>query len=131
MSQVHPGFECSIVEQDGRTTLVCRGVVQPIPISDRYAVRIEYVIGKRPRIYVESPQLKPLQPNEKVPHTYAPNELCLYRWEFKADQPLATTIIPWMLHWLVFYESWRVTGVWQGGGEHPDIPPHLLDELGG
>jgi hypothetical protein len=29
---------------------------------------------------------------------------------------LSETIIPWLSLWLTFYEMWRVTGEWDGGG---------------
>jgi hypothetical protein len=29
---------------------------------------------------------------------------------------VATTIMPWLLLWLTFYELWLATGVWLGGG---------------
>jgi hypothetical protein len=32
--------------------------------------------------------------------------------------PIALTIIPWLLEWLVYYEAWLVTGEWLGGGVH-------------
>jgi hypothetical protein len=32
---------------------------------------------------------------------------------------IATTIIPWLMLWLLYYELWHATGIWQGGGvEH-------------
>ncbi len=34
---------------------------------------------------------------------------------------IATTVIPWLLEWLVYYEAWQATGEWLGGGEHPLI----------
>ena len=32
---------------------------------------------------------------------------------------LSETIIPWAIEWLKYYELWRITGKWLGGGiEH-------------
>jgi hypothetical protein len=35
---------------------------------------------------------------------------------------LATTTVPWALLWLFYFESWLVTGAWDGGGIHPETP---------
>ncbi|HYM07249.1 MAG TPA: hypothetical protein VE377_25720 [Candidatus Dormibacteraeota bacterium] len=35
---------------------------------------------------------------------------------------LSHSIIPWLALWLMFYEMWRATGEWYGGGiSHGDI----------
>lgn len=34
---------------------------------------------------------------------------------------VANTIVPWLAEWLEFYEGWLVTGIWYGGGEHPNV----------
>jgi hypothetical protein len=47
---------------------------------------------------------------------------------------LATTVVPWLEEWLVFYEGWLLTGTWQGGGTLPaecergqgHLPPEFL-----
>jgi hypothetical protein len=52
--------------------------------------------------------------------------------EWRSDLHVATTIVPWLSEWLYFYEAWRVTGEWFGGGEHPraDLPEDAyLDEV--
>lgn len=84
-----------------------------------YQVRLEYQVKHLPRVFVEDPPLERRLPDEGVPHTFSDDELCLFRGEFRSDLLLARTVVPWLLLWLVFYESWLVTGEWQGGGEHP------------
>ena len=32
---------------------------------------------------------------------------------------IALTIVPWLSLWLFYYEVWRATGTWYGGGTHP------------
>ena len=32
---------------------------------------------------------------------------------------IADTIIPWVIEWIYFYELWKITGAWKGGGDHP------------
>jgi hypothetical protein len=68
-----------------------------------------------------------------VPHVYWHRawpyepELCLYDPaldEWHRGELIAATIIPWTIDWLVSYEGWRVTGIWQGGGRdhHQRLP---------
>jgi hypothetical protein len=70
---------------------------------------------------VEAPGLARHADGEKVPHTCAENEPCLfyatYR-EWSPEMPIAMTIIPWLLEWLLYYEAWLATGEWLGGGVH-------------
>jgi hypothetical protein len=32
---------------------------------------------------------------------------------------VADTIVPWIDLWLINYEYWLATGIWFGGGQHP------------
>jgi hypothetical protein len=103
--------------------LVCRGPVQPTPLSETYKVRVEYRLGGTPNVWVDEPALRRRSATEPIPHTYPENRLCLYlprTPEWSKYDLIAKTIIPWTSLWLLYYESWLVTGVWQGGGEHPD-----------
>jgi hypothetical protein len=121
MRIVWHGFRCEI--RGG--LLVCRGPVQPTPLHDVYRVRLEYRIGESPKVWVESPKLLRRTPEERIPHTYEEDRPCLYFppvQEWRSDKRLAQTIMPWLLLWLVFYEGWRVTGEWEGGGIHPAPP---------
>ncbi|HEV7300645.1 MAG TPA: hypothetical protein VGN72_14870 [Tepidisphaeraceae bacterium] len=119
MERLHPGFTREIIKEPTGTILVCRGQLQPTPINDIYTVRIEYRVGGKPKAWVESPELQRRKPDERQPHTYMHGDLCLYYADFTSECVLATTIVPWIMHWLFFYESWLVTGEWQGGGIHP------------
>ena len=105
-----------------------RGVVQPSELHDAYRVRVEYRVWAPPKAWIEEPQLRRLEPEERIPHTYLDDGVerpCLYlpqTGEWSPEKKLAMTIIPWLSLWLFFYESWRVTGEWLGGGVHPT--PH-------
>lgn len=90
-------------------------------------MRIEYGIRERPKVWVEEPKLRRRKPEERIPHTFADDCPCLFHSDFRSDLPLATTIVPWLCYWLFFYESWLVTGAWQGGGVHP-VLVHLDTE---
>lgn len=103
----------------GTQSLIVTGRVRPTSMTNEYSVRIEYDGVSRPRFLVAEPQLAPREEGRKIPHTWTPNEPCLYFKEWKVGLSLADTIVPWGMLWLTFYESWRVTGEWQGGGvEH-------------
>jgi len=119
MEMLHPGFCCEIVRLPTGTVLICRGSLRPTPLSDTYAIRIEYRVGASPRAWVESPELQRRNPDERQPHTYKNGDLCLFYADFTPEHQIARTIVPWIMHWLFFYESWLVTGEWQGGGIHP------------
>jgi hypothetical protein len=119
MRLIHPEFSCHIEPRNGRKALICRGSVQPTPVNDAYQARIEYAIPAYPMVFIESPKLQRRNEDERIPHTYAGDRPCLYRRDFNSEMRIATTIVPWLMYWLMFYEGWLVTGEWQGGGEHP------------
>ena len=96
--------------------------LKPTPLSDTYTIKIMYKSDEFPRTFVVSPNPLPLALGAKrLPHTYkSPKQrLCLfypaYR-EWKPSMPIATTIVHWAIQWLFYYELWRFTGKWYGGG---------------
>jgi hypothetical protein len=119
METIHPSFSCTIETRPQGTFLVARGRVRPTAMSRAYRVRLEYQVKHRPQVFVEDPPLERRSPDERIPHTFSDEQPCLFRQDFRSDQLIARTVVPWLLLWLVFYESWHVTGEWQGGGEHP------------
>lgn len=69
------------------------------------------------------PVLKRNFNDDKIPHVYTLNELCLYYpkyQEFNSKMLIADCIIPWISLWLYHYENWHITGEWKGGGIHPN-----------
>ena len=114
------------------------------PIAQPYRLRVLYFSQRRfvtwrlGNPYVSVTVLDPpVGPDprgtgERVPHVYALGcppafpRLCLYdpvTDEWAPDLPIATTIIPWAIDWLFFYEEWVCTGEWKGGGRHPEVGP--------
>jgi hypothetical protein len=118
MQGVYPHFRCWV-----RGAVLCaEGDVRPTARSVAYTIRIEYRAGEPPDVYVRSPKLVPREPGGRLPHVYPGDRLCLYlpgASEWTADMSLAHTILPWIAEWLFFYETWRVLGVWLGGGVEP------------
>lgn len=106
--------------------LIVTGVVQPTPITRAYRIRLTHRDRGLPKVYVVSPKLerRPEEPDRPIPHTYeyaSPGQECPCVYypkgrDWTADMLLATSVLPWLLSWLVDYEIWYATGEWLGGG---------------
>jgi hypothetical protein len=115
MRSRNPEFRCDVAGG----LLTCRGPLTPGPIHATYDVVIRYRVGTWPKVYLPGDQLRPLEPGGKIPHTYGANEPWLFypnRASWRSDMKLSHTIVPWLSLWLTFYEMWRVTEEWYGGG---------------
>lgn len=116
----YPQFKVSMLKD----SLLVKGELQPTPRSNIYHFKLKYSVGVRPKIKITNPELKRNFKNEKIPHVYAGNELCLYYpqyKEFDSKCKISDYIIPWISLWLYYYEIWHITGEWLGGGIHPII----------
>lgn len=92
-------------------TLICRGKFKPN--ANTYAIRIEFRAGCFPQVYVLNPSIKP---NADI-HIYSEGSLCLFypgdlKW--KDTTSIAEYTIPWIYEWILFYELYLLTGVWEG-----------------
>jgi hypothetical protein len=102
--------------------LTGEGLVSPNPLSMPYLVGLTYALGSAPRVFVKEPAIQAFRGEDLVPHVYDPTTAprpCLYYpdgREWHDGMLLATTIMPWLLLWLTFYELWLATGVWLGSG---------------
>ena len=116
---LHPWLETRI---SGKT-LTAEGWTQPLPVTARYRVRIRYRLGYWPVAEIIDPPLHRRVADQRVAHTNSvDNEPCLFtkeRGDWRPSMFLATTVVPWLEEWLVFYEGWHLTGAWQGGGTLP------------
>ncbi|MBU8880105.1 hypothetical protein BGM26_14070 [Bacillus sp. FJAT-29790] len=106
-----------------KNTVIWTGNLQPTPLSKSYTVEISYSLDmQQPEVIVLSPKLT-TRGDEKIPHVYPGNKLCLFRpkkKEWTREMLIAETIVPWTSLWLYYYETWHATGEWLGGGEHPN-----------
>lgn len=106
-----------------QNSLIWKYTLVPSPLSCSYEIKLSYVIGKHPNVYVVSPTLA-LYPGEtKLKHVYDTKKqwLCIYyrkSREWNCSMHIADTVIPWTCEWLLHYECWLATGVWHGGGIH-------------
>lgn len=112
--------------------------------AQTFLVTVEYGLPKigRGTCYRSMPIVRVLRPrlipnwNDKVegalPHVYISkpditlSPLCLFdpkenQWD--PSMLISETTIPWTRWWLAFYEIWRATGVWMGGGRHDEPEP--------
>lgn len=97
--------------------LTCRGTITPSDGCDTYKIKLVYIRGRTPKVYVIDP---PIEPHPKY-HIYDGGHLCLYdprESPWSPDMMVHETIIPWTAEWLVFYEIWKETGDWLG----PEAP---------
>ncbi len=112
-------FNCKFTSKG---KLIVIGTIRPSPLSRIYTIKISYVIGKSPVIEVINPKFD--SELKKLPHVYEGNTLCLFyprNKEWTKYDYIANKIIPWTSMWLYYYEVWKITGEWQGGGKHPNI----------
>ena len=114
---LYPGFRCNTK----RGYLVCTGRIQPARLNLSYLVRIEYRPPRVPKAWLLDPVLEPRNPGDDIPHTYGNERPCFFhpRNDWRPDMKIALTIVPWLSLWLFYYEVWRATGTWYGGGTHP------------
>jgi hypothetical protein len=101
------------------TQVVWTGTIQPTPISPVYTVRVTHRREQFPSVEIVSPPLDG-RPGEPLPHFYREGSLCLHKGdEWTNDMFIVDTILPWTSEWLAFYEIWKATDNWYGGGESP------------
>jgi len=87
-------------------------------------MRLIYSLSANPQVHIIAPDLTQLAEGQELPHVYEGNELCLFlpgSGEWMPSMFIASTIIPWVVDWLRFFEFWLATGEWHGGGIHPGL----------
>lgn len=96
--------------------------LKPTDVSIDYKIRLVARQGnKGVDIFVVEPRIDLYENGKKVPHLYSNGSLCLYypkyqEWDY--SDSWAETLIPWVSLWLFYYEIWKDTGSWLGGGTH-------------
>lgn len=110
-----------------RASLQARGLIRPSETCASYEVLIVYRLKGSPKVYVLDDQVNGTKP---PPHVYSRDStgrypLCLFTGPWDRSLWLAESTVPWTAEWLFYYESWLVTGEWQGGGT-VSLMPTLL-----
>ena len=107
-----PCIQCQEVHQK-TTALVCEGNIHPTVYSPFYEIRVVYRFSQSPQVYILNPKIE----IDAATHFYKEGNLCLF---YPKDEPWKSTfrvadkIIPWVAEWLVFYELYKIDGVWYG-----------------
>jgi hypothetical protein len=119
-------FPAGRTTQLGRDRLTWVQTITPTPLSDTYTIKLHYVIGQQPKVFVAKPTLTFALGQTKLKHVYSTKrqELCVYypKWrEWRPDMYFVHTLIPWTSEWLYHHEIWVGTGVWTGGGIEHDV----------
>ena len=107
-------LDCRFKAERGKRLLVVFGHYNQTGVD--YSYKVVYDGCSPPKVWILSPNLV-----SNPPHVYKDNSLCLY---YPKEQPwkygrssLYSHIIPWTHEWILYYEIWKITGVW----EHPEI----------
>jgi hypothetical protein len=123
MKLVWPAFE--VRHQRRQVEIVWVGPVQPSALSETYTLCLRLRQGWCPEARVLKPRLGIRDDAERLPHVNGDGSLCLHiDGEWTSTMFVADTTVPWASTWLYFYEVWHATGLWLGGGTHPDRPEH-------
>ncbi|MDX9798478.1 MAG: hypothetical protein RBT05_06445 [Bacteroidales bacterium] len=99
--------------------------IQPTSLSRVYKILIVYIQGYNPYAYVLSPSLNKLKKEESIiPHLYDHDryKLCLHyphTNDYNPNEEIGQQYIPWIIHWLYYFEEWLYTEEWKGGGVEP------------
>lgn len=93
-------------------TLICKGKFE-VEGCKPYTIQIEFRAGSFPQVYVLDPSI---EPNSEI-HIYNEGSLCLFypgdlKW--KNTTSISEHTIPWIYEWIMFYEIYLRTGVWEG-----------------
>ena len=114
------------------------------PICQTYQVRIRYITRRffdncyltnsYENVTILDPAIgpDPRGTGEPPQHVYrlgylkAYPRLCVHdplQDEWTPAESIAEVLIPMIIKWLIFHEDWVDTGVWRGGGRHPEPLP--------
>jgi hypothetical protein len=97
------------------------GYIKPNQACATYLIRIDALSGQRPLVRVIEPTLRISPHQYRETHCFFDGSLCLHLHEqWTPDMLVADTIVPWTALWLINYEFWLATGLWLGGGCHPE-----------
>lgn len=127
-----PIFEVEVIESGTSTLLVASAEITPSEGCDTYHVRMQLELAwdntfrsitrtpPRPQVFIDRPSIPPdpryfMLPDgslglchpDKMPGLH---ERHLYEW-----------VVPWTSEWLVYYELWKLDGVWHGPVEDPNV----------
>jgi len=120
---IEKAYECFKCSVSGRNqSLTCKGVLQPLDYIQPYEVEIKVFCGRSPRVYIMNPTV----PYDKNIHMYKQGHLCLYYprdMYWASNTSITEYTIPWINEWIIYYELYKISGVWGG-----PVAPHGIIE---
>ena len=96
--------------------------IKPTEYSETYTILLKSAPKrKNVEVYVIEPRIGVYMDGRKVPHMYPNGSLCLFypdyeEWDLR--EKWGDTLVPWASLWLYYYEIWKETDAWLGGGIH-------------
>lgn len=102
------GFSCQIVRRG--LEAVWYGHLQPVSSNINYKIAVWYRLGETPKVWVRSPSLDKTTPQLAEDGSLDLSLEGIEDW--RPNQLIVKTILPWTANWLNSYESWRATGQW-------------------
>ncbi len=109
----------------GHSELTWQADIRPSELSETYRVEVRGKPYSFPHVWVSGRGIDCCKDLSVVPHKFGKEEkpnriqICLQKGDWNAWLPLAETLVPWAMEWLVQYEIWLCTGTWNGSGIHP------------
>ena len=103
-------------------SMICTGCLQPLDYIDPYQIEMVLLPGYSPKVFVKNPKI---EYNPKI-HMYKDGHLCLFYPHdlfWKENTSVATYTIPWVNEWIVCYELYKISKVWEG-----PAAPHAIIE---
>lgn len=117
-----PDSECSV--KNGTLRWSMEGF-RGSPVTDAYGVELVKKCGRPLEVWLSGGALERRDSLEDVPHHYRVDAakrrvmVCLELGDYHDGQLYVDTYVPWAMEWIVHFEIWSATGVWNGGGLHP------------
>ncbi len=113
-------FECKI---NGRSqTMTCRGILQPLDYIEPYEIEIRVTSRLAPRVCIKNPKV----PYNKDIHMFKNGNLCLFYPRdmlWNSSTSITEYTIPWIIEWILYYELYKISGIWEG----PAAPHRIIE----
>lgn len=139
MRQVFPAFKLVFdsgwwAVWEGPLTPICQTYQVRIRLITRKYFEHFYLTNSYEKVTILDPLIgpDPRGTGEPPQHVYSlgyPNtypRLCVHdpeQEEWTPEMSIADVLIPMVIKWLIFHEDWVDTGIWRGGGRHPEPLP--------
>jgi len=93
--------------------MTCKGILRPLDYIEPHEIEIRVSCGASPRVFVKKPRI----PYNEDIHMYQDGHLCLYYPRdmfWSSNTSITEHTIPWINEWIIYYELYKISGVWEG-----------------